>query len=275
MFAFSVCMSVYHNDNPTDFLLAVYSVTNKQFLKPSELILVIDGPISFSLESAILQIKKEIKIPLNLIRLPNNLGHAGARQAGLQAAKHEYIAIMDSDDISLPDRFEKQVDFLSKHKNIDICGGQISEFIDDEKNVVGQRIVPLIDKDIKTYMKSRCPMNLVTVMFKKSSVQKVGGYIHWYCEEDYYLWIRMVMDGCLFANLSDTLVNVRVGKEMYSRRGGWLYFKSEANLQKYMWNKKMISFIRLLYNIIVRFIIQVLMPNAIRGFIFQKLFRKK
>ena len=122
-------------------------------------------------------------------------------------------------------------------------------------------------------MKSRCPMNLVTMVMKKDSVEKAGGYIDWYCEEDYYLWVRMAEAGMTFANLSDNLVNVRVGKEMYQRRGGMRYFKSEAKLQKYMWKHGVIGFPRYIYNVAGRFAVQVAMPNSVRSFVFQKLFR--
>lgn len=102
----------------------------------------------------------------------------------------------------------------------------------------------------------------------------VGGYQEWYCNEDYYLWIRMAQAGCKFANLPDVLVKVRVGKEMYQRRGGWKYFRSEKGLQDYMRKHRMISLARYCYNVAGRFVIQVAMPNRLRGFIFQKLFRK-
>ena len=117
-------------------------------------------------------------------------------------------------------------------------------------------------------------MNLVTVMYRKSAVKAVGGFMDWYCEEDYYLWIRLAEARYKFANLPDNLVNVRVGKEMYQRRGGWRYFKSEARLQRYMLNHGIISFPRYCFNTFGRFVVQVAMPNKLRGFIFQKLFRK-
>ena len=86
-------------------------------------------------------------------------------------------------------------------------------------------------------------MNLVTVMLRKSDIQAVGGYQDWYCEEDYYLWIRLALAGYKFYNINENLVNVRVGQEMYKRRGGMRYFKSEASLQKYMYKNNLISFI--------------------------------
>lgn len=117
-------------------------------------------------------------------------------------------------------------------------------------------------------------MNLVTVMYRKRDVEKVGGFIDWYCEEDYYLWIRLARAGFKFHNINVNLVNVRVGKEMYQRRGGVRYFKSEAKLQGYMLRHGIISLPRYVYNVTGRFAVQVAMPNKLRGFIFQKLFRK-
>lgn len=272
MTPFSVCMGVYQNDNSTNFLTAIRSVW-RQTMVPSEIILVVDGPIGNNLENAIKEAENEINV-LRTIYLPHNMGHAIARQTALDAASNEIIAIMDSDDIANSSRFEKQIKYFEQDADLSVVGGQITEFVDSEDNVVGSRIVPQLDKEIKLYMKSRCPMNLVTVMFRKEHVKNVGGYIDWYCEEDYYLWIRMMLSGCNFTNLPDTLVNVRVGKEMYSRRGGMKYFNSEARLQRYMLKHKIISLPRYIYNVLGRFVLQVLFPNSIRGLIFQKLFRK-
>lgn len=270
---FSVCIGVYLNDSPTLFIDAVRSVTNKQTQKPSELIVVVDGPLSQPLEDALNIIKQETR-NLKLIRFEQNLGHAASRQAGLEAASNDLVAIMDADDISSEDRFELQLKAFEKHPEASVIGGQIKEFIDEISNVVGMRIVPENDNEIKKYLKSRCPMNFVTVMYRKDAVQAVGGFMEWYCEEDYYLWIRLAEKGYKFYNLTDNLVNVRVGTEMYHRRGGWKYFKSEARLQKYMLKHRIIGLPRYLYNVAGRFAIQIAMPNSLRGFIFQKLFRK-
>ena len=117
-------------------------------------------------------------------------------------------------------------------------------------------------------------MNQMTVMFRKAAVDGAGGYVDWYCDEDYYLWLRMMLAGAKFANLPETLVNVRVGKEMYRRRGGMRYFKSEAKLQKWMLDNKIIGFGTYAVNVAKRLIVQVLMPNRIRSWVFQKFARK-
>ena len=270
--AFSVCMSVYRNDCVGDLQTAIRSVFH-QTRMPSEIILVIDGPVSTAMQQAIQALREEISI-LRVIPLEQNMGHAVARQTGLEAACHELCAVMDADDIAVPDRFEKQLKAFEEYSEVSVVGGLIHEFISKTDNVVGTRIVPEYDADIKDYMKSRCPMNFVTVMLKKSDVVAVGGFLDWYCEEDYYLWIRMALAGCKFYNIQENLVNVRVGEEMYQRRGGWRYFKSEASIQRLMWKNKLISLPRFGYNVLIRFIVQVVLPNGLRGWVFRHFARK-
>ena len=117
-------------------------------------------------------------------------------------------------------------------------------------------------------------MNLQTVMYRKSKVMEVGGFIDWFCEEDYYLWIRLALAGQKFYNFQESFVNVRVGKEMYQRRGGKKYFQSEARLQKYMLDHKVITLPKYLYNVTIRWAVQVAMPNWLRGWIFRSFARK-
>ena len=269
---FSVCMSVYKNDKPADFLVAVRSIYN-QTVSPNDIVLVVDGPVGEELKETIAILQGEIGV-LNVIWLPTNQGHATARQTALMAAKNELVAVMDADDISVPNRFEKQLKAFEEHPDVSVVGGLINEFIGTPENVVGTRIVPEQDAEIKAYLKSRCPMNLVTVMMRKSHLQAVGGYIDWYCEEDYYLWIRLVLAGYKFYNIQENLVDVRVGEEMYQRRGGWRYFKSEASLQRYMWKHSVIGLGRYLYNVAIRFAVQVAMPNSVRGWVFRMFARK-
>lgn len=211
---------------------------------------------------------------LKTIYLSTNQGHGNARRASLENCTNELVALMDADDISIRDRFERQLSVFRDNESVDIVGGQITEFIGEPSNITGKRVVPESDAEIKKYMKKRCPMNQVSVMFKKSFAEKAGGYIDWFCEEDYYLWIRMAEANGNFANVSNTLVNVRVGDEMSSRRGGWKYFASEAKLQLYMLKKGIIAFPRYLYNIVIRFVGEVVVPNTVRTRLFN-LIREK
>lgn len=150
----------------------------------------------------------------------------------------------------------------------------ISEFVNSPEDSQYVREVQVFDEKIKADLKKRCPMNQPTVMFKKTDIQAVGGYVDWFCNEDYYLWIRMANAGFRFANIDESLVYMRVGEDSYQRRGGIKYFKSEARLQKYMYDKSIISFQRMSLNISKRFVVQVLLPNKLREYVFKKFARK-
>lgn len=269
---FSVSICVYKNDNPEHFRESLESIIN-QTRQPDEVVLVVDGPIPESINEVILNY--EGKTFFKVIRLSKNVGHGNARRMGLENCSNELIALMDADDISVPIRFEKQLQCFDEYEKLSMVGGNIKEFIGSIDNIVGIREVPQDDTDIKLFLKKRCPFNQVTVMFRRSDVVKAGGYLDWYCNEDYYLWLRMFQTGAKFKNLSDCLVLVRVGEEMYQRRGGLRYFRSEAMLQRYMLRTGIINILTYIENIAIRMFVQVLMPNNIREFIFKKFARKQ
>ncbi|MBQ8853352.1 MAG: glycosyltransferase [Alistipes sp.] len=271
---FSVITSVYKNDKPEFIRQAFDSITIGQTLCPDEVVVVIDGPVSQEINVVIDEYTQLHPQLFNIIRLPENKGLGNALKVGLEASKYDIVARMDSDDYSIPERFAKQVAYLESHTEVDIVGGNMGEFIGAVDNIVGVRNVPEQNVDINNYIKARCPFNHITVMFRKQAVMNAGGYLDWHYNEDYYLWIRMALNNCTFANLPDILCYARVGKDMYARRGGWKYFKSEAKLQKYMFDKGMISFFRMGYNVLLRFVLQVCMPNKLRGFVFRKFARK-
>lgn len=269
---FSATISCYKNDNPKDFETAFLSIYN-QTIRPDEIIITVDGPIPSELEQVVSRF--ELEFQAVILRSVQNNGQGMAHALAVTYAKYDWIAIMDADDISVPDRFEKQLSYVAEHPEVSIVGGQIEEFIGTTDNVVGKRICPEEDKEVKKYLKKRCPLNHVTIMLKVSDVLKAGNYQTWHFNEDYYLYCRMLLEGASFHNLPDTLVYVRVGEEMYKRRGGWKYFKSEAKLQKWMLSHKIIAFPRYCVNVLIRLCVQVFMPNWLRGFVFQKLFRKQ
>ena len=173
---FSVLMSVYAGDNPHCLVKAVESVI-KQTMAPKEVIMVIDGPIGDELKNVIIKIKGQ-NSSVKVVYLPKNKGLGPALQEGLKECTTDLIARMDSDDISVPDRFEKQLKIFQKEENVDILGGLIAEFIGSCDNVVGIRSVPETNEEIYHYMKNRCPLNHVTVMFRspRSASPAVPGH---------------------------------------------------------------------------------------------------
>ena len=271
---FSVCTSIYKNDKPEFVRLALDSMLVNQSVKPNEIVLVQDGPVPYDLSRLLLEYKDKYGDILNVIKLEKNGGLGNALKLGVENAKYDICARMDSDDICLPERFDKQLAYLEAHPECDIVGGQMTEFIDTPENIVGRREVPLTNEEIYQYMKSRCALNHVTVMFRKEAVLRAGNYKDWFWNEDYYLWVRMMMVGCKFANIPDVAVNVRSGADQYARRGGKKYFDSEIGIKKLMLEKGMISRKEYIINYMQRFIIQLLLPNSVRGWVFRTFARK-
>lgn len=272
---FSVLISVYKNDKAEDFRIALESITTNQTLKPTEVVLVIDGPVPDETNRVITEEEAANPGLYKVVRFDQNQGLGIALQKGLQAASYDIVMRMDSDDIAVPNRFEKQYHYMVKHPNVAVCGGQIDEFIDDVNNIVGHRIVPCNNEEIYQYMISRCAFNHMTVALRRSIILANGNYQPWHFNEDYFLWIRLMLAKVEFANLPETLIHMRVGRDMYKRRGGRKYYESELGLQKLMLNNGLISSPRYAFNVAIRWGVQVAMPNWLRGLVFQKLFRKK
>lgn len=274
MKSFSIITSVYKNDKPDFVKVALDSMLVHQSVKPDEIVLVQDGPVPEALAAILTEYETKYPDVMHIIRYEKNSGLGNALKLGVENAKYDIIARMDSDDICLPGRFEKQLAYLEAHPECDIVGGQMTEFIDTPDNIVGRREVPLTNEEIYEFMKSRCALNHVTVMFRKEAVLKAGNYQDWFWNEDYYLWVRMMMAGCKFANIPDVAVNVRSGADQYARRGGKKYFDSEIGIKKLMLEKGMISRKEYIINYVERFIVQLILPNSIRGWVFRTFARK-
>lgn len=275
MTPFSIITSIYKNDNPEFVRVALDSMLVEQTVKPTEIVLVRDGMVSTPLESLLNEYDIRYPEVFNIIRLAQNKGLGNALMLGVENAKYDLVARMDSDDICLSNRFELQLKYMEMHPEVDIVGGQMTEFINTSDNIIGRREVPLDNDRIYQFMKSRCALNHVTVMFRKQSVLKAGNYRDWFWNEDYYLWLRMMMSNCKFANVPEVLVNVRSGAGQYARRGGRKYYESEKGIKKLQLENKMISKTEYFYFVAQRYIIQILMPNWLRGWVFRTLARKK
>ena len=203
-----------------------------------------------------------------------NGGLGEAMRIAAEAAKYDYLARMDSDDICLPDRFEKQMKCFEEDPELSLVGGMITEFDGEPENIIAKRILPLEDAEIKRMMRGRCAVNHVTVIFKKADLMKSGNYQPFWKQEDHYLWARMMEHGCKFQNIPDVVVNVRSGKDQIARRGGLRFYKSVVRVFWYMYRHGLISFGYFLYICTVRGIVQVLMPNRLRTWVYLHLLRK-
>lgn len=270
---FSVLMSVYYNDNSEDFEDALLSVINQTII-PDEIILVIDGPIPEATMEKISLLKKEYPI-IRVFPLEKNLGLGPALNYGLKQCTYELVARMDSDDISVPNRFEKQLKCFEENPNLSVVGGFIDEFEKNPEHPINTKSLPTDDENIKKFLKYRNPINHQTVMFKRIDVEKVGGYKDWHFNEDYFLWIRMSENDFLFKNIDSILVHMRVNDKLFERRGGYKYFQNQKKLMYYMLEHNIITYFVYIQNILKRFLVQVLFPNRARRWIYKTFLRKR
>ena len=239
---FSVLMSVYKNDNPAFLSEALKSIYDNQTVKPDEIIVVMDGPISKELTHVLDSFREGKETFVHYYPQTENKGLGEALRIGSEKCSGDYIFRMDSDDISLPDRFEKQISFIKQNPNVDVLGGDFEEFkqsIFERKKT--KRACFAEQSDIVRMSKTRNPMNHVTVCIKKESLEQAGGYLPLRYVEDYYLWVRMISQGFVLANINETLVYVRVGNGFTTRRGNKEQIKSWEVIQNYMLNHNMIT----------------------------------
>lgn len=270
---FSVLISVYKNETVENFRQALDSVIN-QTVPPTEIVLVRDGEVYDELQNTIDAYIERYDRLFTYVPLEENGGLGNALRIGLEHCHCELIARMDTDDVCIPDRFEKQLNYMSEHPEVDILGGNIAEFKDDVKKIIDYRCVPLSNSEIYDWMKKRCPFNHQTVMYKKCAVLAAGNYEKFYLFEDYYLWIRMMLNGCTFGNLNEFLCYVRVS-DMARRRGGMKYFKSYKNLLKYMKQEQVVTYFEFVKYLHVRFVGYVLFSDKMRVWAYRTLLRKK
>ncbi|MDR0581910.1 MAG: glycosyltransferase, partial [Prevotellaceae bacterium] len=201
-----------------------------------------------------------------------NIGQGPALNEGLKHCSYELVARMDTDDICKPSRFEKQVALFEQNPQIDIAGAWIDEFYDTPDEVASTRKLPETHEELKQYAQSRCPMNHPVVMYRKSSVQAVGGYQRLGTFDDYLLWMKMLRDGAVFHNIQESLLFFRASRDMAARRGGWRYAVSELKAQLLFYRWGIVSLARCLKNIAIRFPVRML-PTKLRALVYRHLLR--
>ncbi|HIP14175.1 MAG TPA: glycosyltransferase [Sulfurimonas autotrophica] len=263
----SVLMSIYHKEKVAYFNRAMQSIWDDQIVKPDEIVLVQDGSLTDELHIAINIWSVKLGDTFRTISLKKNVGLGEALNIGLKECNYGLVARMDSDDIALPERFEKQFAMLVENPDIDILGSWICEFDDDPTHCTQERKVPSVHRDIVKFAKYRNPLNHMTVVFRKDAVLDVGEYLPMNGFEDYYLWMRMLMKGKRFVNLPQVLVKARTGRGMIIRRQGWKYAKDELALEKAAYQMGFWSKTDLVKNFFTRFL-----PRLLPVFIVERLY---
>ncbi|MCW2868548.1 MAG: glycosyl transferase family 2 [Marmoricola sp.] len=226
---FSLLVSTWAGDSPHHLRAAFHSTVHDQTRRPAQVVLVQDGPVPTDLAEEIAGLVRESPVPVTHVAMPANVGLGPALDAGLAACEHEVVARMDADDLSVPDRFARQLPFIEA--GADIVGSGLWEFGESIEDVVGRRTPPTDPDEIRRVIRFRDPFNHPTVVYRRSAVLAAGGYTDMALMEDYLLFTRMVVGGAVPANIAEPLVHYRVGEGAYARRGGLALLRSEIALQ--------------------------------------------
>jgi len=260
-------MSVYFKEKPEYLQQSIESILH-QTAPTDDFVLVCDGPLTSELDSVISKYTT-----LHIVRLKENGGLGRALNEGMKYCQHDLIARMDSDDISRPDRCERELKVFAEHPDVDIVSGTIEEFITSPDEVYSRRFLPETSEEIVEFAKKRNPFNHPAVMYRKSAVEAAGGYKDFYLLEDYFLWIRMILRGYKGYNIQEPVLWMRAGSDLYKRRSGLEYVKSEKKLFSYLLRKGFISKGEYTSAMISR-AAGAMVPNSLRSFLYKRMLRE-
>lgn len=268
---FSLLLPVYRNDDPEQFMSAFTSSVQAQSVRPDEVVIVQDGQVPEMLSAAIAEAISSSPVHTQHVRIPDNVGLAKALTIGLAACSHDLVARMDADDVSLPNRFERQI--AAMESGLDLVGTAMLEFAEDSEVVLGKRTPPVGANTIARYARFHDPFHHPTVMYRKTAVEAAGGYQDIGLMEDYWLFARMIHAGARVNNIPDALLMYRVGAGAYARRGGAAQFSAEVRLQCALRRIRFTSRLQFVRNLTVRGLYRYV-PVGIRKRLYRRLIAK-
>lgn len=219
----AVLLPVYKKDSIAFLKKSAGSIVG-QTLQNFHIFIGVDGPVGEDLDECLKTLEEKVNI--SVVRFGVNRGLACVLNDLITICKkdgYRYYARMDADDISLPDRFEKQLKYLEENPGVDVVGGAIEE-IDGNDLLRGKHVeYPLTHEECRKFFRYRDPLAHPAVMFRARYFEKVAsGYRNEYRKnQDTMLWFDGFMNGCVFANLKDTVLHFRVNDDFYNRRNGW------------------------------------------------------
>lgn len=268
---YSVLMSLYKKEHPEYLRLAMDSMIY-QTIKPDEIVLVEDGPLTVELYSVVNEYIEKYPELFHIVKNKRNLGLGLALNVGLNACRNELVARMDTDDISKPDRCEKQLKRFEKKSKLSIVGSHIDEFVGDKSNIISQRKVPTSSRAIYEYAKKRSAFNHPAVMYKKSAVLAEGGYADLKRNQDVDLFGRMLFKGYKAENINESLLWFRSSDELAVRRKSWENTKSYIATIKKFWKMGYSSFLDFLM-VAVAQTGMYLMPVSVQNWFYKTFLR--
>ena len=210
----SVIMGAY-NEKKGEVCQAIDSILNQTY-QNFEFIIVLDFPENIEL----LKLLKNYEVQSEKIKLiinEKNIGLPKSLNKGIAIATGNYIARMDADDVAMPDRLKKQVEYLDKFSSIALLGTSAIK-INDSGDIIGEIIEPVGSKNIKKILKYRSCLVHPSIMFRKEILSNVKGYRNFPCAQDYDLYSRLIDYGYKIENLEEKLMKYRVRENSISSK---------------------------------------------------------
>lgn len=275
MSTISVLLPIYYKESVSVIEKCLHSML-QQTVKPDEIVCALDDPSTEEIETAIDRFAETAGTKIVKCYCKRGSGLGAVLNIGVQHCSCDYIARMDADDIAVPERLEKERDYLDTHPETDVVGSNIAEFENDPQEIIAYRNVPEDDAGCKEMLKRRDPINHMAAMYRRESILKAGNYSSEMMScEDTYLWTAFYAAKLNFANIQENLIYVHAGREMYERRGGkkaYYYVKKAIDYKKEV---GLISGGEALFQKTANWCVLVLMGNKMRAFVYEKMLRKK
>ena len=269
---YSVLMSVYDKEKPEYLQQSIESML-KQTVLPEQFVIVEDGKLKPELEQIIQSYQLKYGKLFTILALPENVGLARALDKGIAVCRNELIARMDSDDISLPERCEKELQLFASDPELVIVGTNIDEFWNNPEEIKSSRVVPSEPEEIKKRMRRINAFNHPTVMYKKSEVIRCGGYGYISGNEDRDLFSRMVNSDCKARNINESLLLFRSNEDNYKRRKSFTRLKSSYRATFDILKRKHCTFFDAVYVIAGQTFLFIL-PLPMMKFVSDKMLRQ-
>lgn len=263
----AVIMSLYKNDTLGFVRLAVESVLRQSFSQ-YDFFIQYDGHIPDDVDAYLSGLKDE---RIRIFRRDNNKGLAQSLNDLLELVMpigYEYIARMDADDISMPERFEGQISYMEGHPETDCLGTWAIEIKSDGSEFYQKQMPVTHEGCRKLFMKRDCMIH-PTVMFRRSYFEKAGMYsLDTYFGEDTMMWAQGFAAGCKFANVPEYLFKFRLNDDFFNRRRGWKHAKGILMLR---WKvNKMLHYPLKAYLYAIAYAGAKLMPTPVLNLIYRK-----
>lgn len=264
----AVIMSVYHKDEPIALRESLQSMINQTYI--CDMFIFIDGQVSETLMGIIGEFNSTQRV--KVFESECNIGLAAALNFLIDQVlvlDYQYIARMDSDDISRPHRIEQQVSFLDKQLLVDVLGTSCREF--GASFALEEKHLPEHHQDLVKFSCTRCPFIHPSVMFRADVFRAGFRYpTNTAVTEDMALWFELLKAGYRFSNIKLILLDYRLNEKTISRRQGFKKALSEILLrQRNMFHLKQFSFKNLFF-IYARLFFH-LMPSSILKFAYKNL----